>query len=91
MNNRLAASLMMFQLMQKFGSSVIPYATIAKEFLGWTAPKTAMARLNDGTTHKLGLLVIRPTKGVAFVMVSDLVDFLLKNRNVEISNNQPSD
>lgn len=84
-NNLLGHSMMMYQITLEFGTSVIQYVDVAKKYLGWSAPKTAMARLNDGTVQNLGLLVIRPTKSVALVTAYDLVEFLLKSRNVLIS------
>ena len=85
MTQSFAAAVLLQWIEMKFGTVVIPFEVVAKEFFGWKTKKTALAKLNAGVVEKEGLKVTTTSGTKTFVLAMDLVEFLLDTKHVTIS------
>ena len=88
MNNNENTALLnitIFDLIQRFGTVLIPYTDVAEMYLGWTK-KTAMAKI--GLANEMGLNTIKfyeSNKAPVFVFAQDLAEYFIKTRAVHVS------
>ncbi len=79
--------LLVMTLCNEFGKAIIPLELVADKYLNMKH-KTAMEKFNNGELQQQGLNCFRcieSRKAPVLVLVHDLAEFILKNRQLKIS------
>ena len=81
-------NILFFTLVQEHGSSLIPLEEIGEKYFSWSK-KTIKSKFLSGELERLGLRAFQCAnnqKAPVLVHVSDLANFLIKKRQLSISN-----